>query len=251
MNLLAHLLSPETMRLVALTLLHFLWQGAALAAAAYVSLSLVRNSSTRYAFLVGLLVLMLASPVATFLTLNSQATASASTPSPVATSAVASETSAHAIATKHQPTAASKTAPDYFFLLVELWFAGVVLFSLRSAGGFFLVVRLRRNESTPVSRNLLHVCQALQERMGITRIVHYCESLQLNAPVVVGWIRPVVLLPVSALTGLDETQLQAVVAHELAHIRRLDAFVNLFQVAVESLLFYHPAVWWLGKRIRE
>jgi hypothetical protein len=61
----------------------------------------------------------------------------------------------------------------------------------------------------------------------------------------------VVLLPVSALTGLDETQLQAVVAHELAHIRRLDAFVNLFQVAVESLLFYHPAVWWLGKRIRE
>ena len=251
MNLLAHLLSPETMRIVALTLLHFLWQGAALAAAAYVSLSLVRNSSTRYAFLVGLLVLMLASPVATFLTLNLQATATPSTPSPVATSAVASETSAHAIATKHQPTAPSRTAPDYFFLLVELWFAGVVLFSLRSAGGFFLVVRLRRNESTPVSRNLLHLCQALQERMGITRIVHYCESLQLNAPVVVGWIRPVVLLPVSALTGLDETQLQAVVAHELAHIRRLDAFVNLFQVAVESLLFYHPAVWWLGKRIRE
>ena len=82
-------------------------------------------------------------------------------------------------------------------------------------------------------------------------MVRYCESLQLDAPVVVGWIRPVVLLPVSALTGLDETQLQAVIAHELAHIQRLDAFVNLFQIAVESLLFYHPAVWWLGKRIRE
>jgi beta-lactamase regulating signal transducer with metallopeptidase domain len=251
MNFLAHLLSPETMRIVALTLLHFLWQGAALAAAAYVSLSLLRNSSTRYAFLVGLLVLMLASPVATLLILNSQVTATASTGSNVATSAVASETSSHAVATKHQPTAPSRTAPDYFILLVELWFAGVVLFSLRSAGGFFLVVRLRRKESTPVSRNLLNLCQTMQESMGITRIVRYCESLQLTAPVVVGWIRPVVLLPVSALTGLDEAQLQAVIAHELAHIRRLDAFVNLFQVAVESLLFYHPAVWWLAKRIRE
>ncbi len=81
MNLLAHLLSPETMRIVALTLLHFLWQGAALAAVAYVSLSLLRSASTRYTFLVGLLVLMLAAPVATFLILNSQATATASTSS--------------------------------------------------------------------------------------------------------------------------------------------------------------------------
>lgn len=251
MNLLAQLLSPETMRIVALTLLHFLWQGAALAALAYVSLSLLRSASTRYTFLVGLLVLMLAAPMATFFVLNSQATVAASTSSRAVNSAAASETSARAVAGKHQSTASSRTTPDYFFLLVELWFAGVVLFSLRSAGGFFLVVRLRRKESTPVSQHLLNLCQALQERMGITRIVRYCESLQLSAPVVVGWIRPVVLLPVSALTGLDETQLRAVIAHELAHIQRLDAFVNLFQIAVESLLFYHPAVWWLGKRIRE
>ena len=251
MNLLAHLLSPETMRIVALTLLHFLWQGAALAAVAYVSLSLLRSASTRYTFLVGLLVLMLAAPMATFLVLNSQATVAASSSASAVNSAAASETSARAVAAKHQSTASSRTTPDYFFLLVELWFAGVVLFSLRSAGGFFLVVRLRRKESTPVSQDLLNVCQALQERMGITRIVRFCESLQLSAPVVVGWIRPVVLLPVTALTGLDETQLRAVIAHELAHIQRLDAFVNLFQIAVESLLFYHPAVWWLGKRIRE
>jgi beta-lactamase regulating signal transducer with metallopeptidase domain len=251
MNLLAHLLSPETMRIVALTLLHFVWQGAALAAAAYVSLHFLRSSSARYAFLVGVLVLMLAAPVATFVVLNSQATATASTSSGALNSTLTTDTSTHAVAVKHQSTASAKTAPDYFFLLVELWFAGVVLFSLRSAGGFFLVVRLRRKESTPVSREFLELCQALQQKMGITRMVRYCESLQLDAPVVVGWIRPVVLLPVSALTGLDETQLQAVIAHELAHIQRLDAFVNLFQIAVESLLFYHPAVWWLGKRIRE
>jgi beta-lactamase regulating signal transducer with metallopeptidase domain len=250
MNLLAHLLSPETMRIVALTLLHFLWQGAALAAAAYVSLHFLRNASVRYAFLVGVLVLILAAPVATFVILNSQAATASTSPSTM-NSALATDTSARAVAVKHQSTTSSTTAPDYFFLLVELWFAGVVLFSLRSAGGFFLVVRLRRKESTPVSRELVELCQTLQQKMGITRMVRYCKSLQLDTPVVVGWIRPTVLLPVSALTGLEEAQLQAVIAHELAHIQRLDAFVNLFQIAVESLLFYHPAVWWLGKRIRE
>ena len=65
-----------------------------------------------------------------------------------------------------------------------------------------------------------------------------------------GWLRPVILLPVSALTGLSETQLRAVIAHELAHIARHDFFVNLLQTLVETLLFYHPAIWWLNKRIR-
>ncbi len=66
----------------------------------------------------------------------------------------------------------------------------------------------------------------------------------------IGWFRPIVFLPLSALTKLSEEQLHAVIAHELAHIRRFDAFVNVFQVCVETLLFYHPAVWWLNKRIR-
>jgi hypothetical protein len=90
----------------------------------------------------------------------------------------------------------------------------------------------------------------LQDRLGITRAIQYCESLQLDAPAVIGWFKPVVLLPLSALTGLSEAQLRTVIAHELTHIRRFDAFFNLFQVAAETLLFYHPAVWWLNKRVR-
>jgi beta-lactamase regulating signal transducer with metallopeptidase domain len=133
---------------------------------------------------------------------------------------------------------------------VELWFVGVLLFSLRAAGGFFLVARLRRRDSKPMSSELFALCREMQNRLGIARAVRYCESIHLDAPAVVGWLRPVVLLPISALTGLTELQLRAVIAHELAHIRRLDAFFNLFQVAAETLLFYHPAVWWLSKRIR-
>ena len=102
----------------------------------------------------------------------------------------------------------------------------------------------------PLSEEVLEICEGLQRRMGLTRAIRYCESLRLDAPAVAGWIRPVVLLPVSALSGLTAAQLEAVIAHELAHIRRYDTLVNLFQVGVETLLFYHPAVWWLGSRVR-
>ena len=69
-------------------------------------------------------------------------------------------------------------------------------------------------------------------------------------PTVIGWLKPVVLLPASALAGLAPNQMEAILAHELAHIRRHDYIVNLLQTVVETLLFYHPAVWWLSRRIR-
>ena len=67
---------------------------------------------------------------------------------------------------------------------------------------------------------------------------------------VIGWLRPVILLPTSALTGLSPSHLEAILLHELAHIRRLDYLINLLQTIVETLLFYHSAVWWVSRRIR-
>ena len=92
------------------------------------------------------------------------------------------------------------------------------------------------------------ICYTLQNRLRVKRAIQYCECKWLQAPAVIGWFRPIVFLPATALTGLSQHQLQAVIAHELAHIRRFDSFVNVFQVCVETLLFYHPAVWWLNKR---
>ena len=78
-----------------------------------------------------------------------------------------------------------------------------------------------------------------------------CSSRPLvDVPTVIGWLRPVVLVPASALAGMTPQQLEAILAHELAHIRRHDYLVNLLQTLVETLLFYHPAVWWLSRRIR-
>jgi len=145
------------------------------------------------------------------------------------------------------PLAGSRTEqPMGMLWLVEAWFLGVLLLSLRTAGGLILVERMRRKEIKAVGAELHARCLALQRRMGVDRVIRYCECHRLDAPAVLGWFRPVVLLPVRALTGLTEEQIEAVIAHELAHIRRFDCFVNLFQIATETLLFYHPAVWWVS-----
>jgi beta-lactamase regulating signal transducer with metallopeptidase domain len=249
MNAFAHWFTPDVLRTLGLSLLHFLWQGAALAALAATAIALARKASTRYAIASIALMAMVAAPAVTYFVLHrSEAAFSASTQTAFpAITQVASLAARRAIATTTASHSPSGGLPTVF---VELWFIGVLLFSLRTAGGFFLVARLRRRDSKPMNFELLALCREMQDRLGITSAIRYCESLHLDAPAVVGWFRPVVLLPLRALSGLTELQLRAVIAHELAHIRRLDAFFNLFQVAAETLLFYHPAVWWLSKRIR-
>ena len=80
--------------------------------------------------------------------------------------------------------------------------------------------------------------------------MHVADCDRLDAPAVIGWVRPVILVPVAALSSLTIAQVDAILAHELAHIRRHDYLVNLFQTVAETLLFYHPAVWWLSGRLR-
>ena len=242
--------SPEMMRTLGWTLLHFLWQGAALAAFLAAILAFVRGADKRYALSVATLVLMIAAPIATFTVLLQSA--------PVATPATlfpqaAPEPAAsapHRMATDFHSLAAAQAPPDVLFWFVQVWFAGVLLLSLRTAGGFILVEHLRRREVKDVTEALRQRCLALQRRLGIDRAIRYCECLRLDAPAVIGWFRPVVLLPVMALTGLSEEQLEIVIAHELAHVRRFDSFVNLFQIVAETLLFYHPAIWWVNRKIR-
>lgn len=246
---LAQLLSPEVMRLIALTLLHFLWQGTALAALAYAGMAICRTAQTRYAVGIAIVILMAMAPTITYFTLSQENHQAASV---VLQHSEMAQSSAHAsFPAKSTTPPPQQNVIDYCFWLVELWFAGVVIFSVRSAGGVLLVEQLRRRESKQVREDLLAVCLNLQRKLGLQRLVRFCECTRLDAPAVAGWLRPTILLPITALTGLSDEQLSSIIAHELAHIKRFDSLVNLFQVVVETLLFYHPAVWWLNKCVRE
>jgi len=249
---LTKLLSPTAMQSLAWALLHFLWQGTALAALGAALMALSRRARVRYVVGVTVLLLMLIAPIATC-ELSWQPHSSLVERSQPLTSAWTMAKAKHLAI----PSAASSSVESSLGAplgalpwLVEAWLLGVAFFSLRSAGGFLLLERERRKQSTVVEERVLEICYRLQDQLGITRAIRYCECAWLQAPAVIGWFRPVVFLPVTALTGLSEEQIEVVIAHELAHIQRLDPFVNVFQVCVETLLFYHPAVWWLNKRIR-
>ena len=131
------------------------------------------------------------------------------------------------------------------------WALGVLLLSLRHTGGWWRVQALRGG-GVPGSPEIGEIFGDVCRRYGVnTRAVRLLESAAAGVPMLTGLVRPVVLLPARAVTGLSAAQLEAVLAHELAHLVRKDAWTNLALVAVETVFFYHPAVWWIGRRARE
>jgi beta-lactamase regulating signal transducer with metallopeptidase domain len=130
------------------------------------------------------------------------------------------------------------------------WLSGVAILTLRLLTGWIWVQRLRSHRTAPAPAAWQQIAWRLSKRLHIARSIRLLESSMVEVPTVIGWLRPVVLLPASAMAGMGMQQLEAILAHELAHIRRHDYLVNLLQTLVETLLFYHPAVWWLSRRIR-
>src|SRR5580700_8124357 len=246
------LLSPTAMQSLAWALLHFLWQGTALAALGAALMALSQRARVRYVVGVTILLLMLIAPIATCMLSWQPHSSLVERSQPLPSAGTSANVKRQAIPSAASSSSASSSVESLGALpwLVEAWLLGVAFFSLRSAGGFVLLERERRKQSTVVEDRMLEVCLTLQRQLGLDHAIDYCECAWLQAPAVIGWFRPVVFLPVTALSGLTEEQLALIIAHELAHIRRFDPFVNVFQVCVETLLFYHPAVWWLNKRIR-
>jgi beta-lactamase regulating signal transducer with metallopeptidase domain len=130
------------------------------------------------------------------------------------------------------------------------WMVGVVAMSTWHLLGWVGARRIRRLSALPDLPGAAETLARLARAMHIRRPVQVLQSALMNVPAVVGWLKPVILLPVSAGTGLSPWQIEAILAHELAHIRRHDYLVNLLQSVVETLLFYHPAVWYISRRIR-
>ena len=134
--------------------------------------------------------------------------------------------------------------------VVSLWAVGVSVLSLRLAGSWFLATRLRWRGTQPVGKSLQQAARRLAQQLGVRRSVSVLESMRVTVPCLIGVVRPCILLPASALTGLTPEHLEAILAHELAHVRRHDCLITVIQAFVETLLFYHPGVWWVSRQIR-
>jgi beta-lactamase regulating signal transducer with metallopeptidase domain len=233
-------------------LLQFVWQGAlaALALAAAHSLVPRRSARLRYTLAAAALASMAVLPVLTFVGNLDLAQASETvTRVDLATTAGPVET-APALADAGLARGVRSHLAGALPVLVGAWGLGVALLSVRVIGGWTVAQRLARSGRPASIIGLDQALARLCQVMRVSRPVRLLESLRVEVPTVVGWMRPVILFPAATLVGLTPAQLEVVLAHELAHVRRLDYLVNLIQTAVETLLFYHPAVWWVSNRVR-
>jgi len=235
-------------------LVHFAWQGT-LAAAAFGVLSLAAHAAgarVRYALAAFTLAAMALMPPLTLLATGASRPESASrTATPPVTASAGPVTITHAPMPRDWPAAQVRARiADALPGIVGLWCAGVLVLSIRYVGGWRLVQRMDRSARPLADAAVAIRLAQLVRRMRVSRPVRLLESTMVEVPTVVGWLRPAILLPAATLAGLTVEQLEAILAHELAHVRRHDYLASLLQSAVETVLFYHPAVWWVSHRMR-
>ena len=226
-------------------LLHFLWQGAAVGilAALYFRRAGRESADRRYGVACLFLAAMAMAPVLTFAWFWFVASSSAGGNIGKLEPALLQDL-------PWQPAWEGAQGPAWMKFVVLAWLLGVFVLTLRVAGGWTWVRMRIRRHSGPLSDQLCRRGHEIADRLGITRSVRFVRALHIDTPCTYGWWKPVVVLPISALTNLPPAQVEAILAHELAHIARHDYLVNLLQTLIETLLFYHPAVWWLSSRIR-
>ena len=238
------------------TLLHFLWQGAlvALILACILSLLSRRSAQPRYLAACCALVLIVALPLVTFTRIITAPQGATQTTLFLTT--FASATTDRTLPVPQQPLLqrlAENLARDIDRAMptrLIIWLAGVVVLLTRLTIGLIIARRMKSATTQPPPRDLLQAFHQLSRRIGLTRPIRLLNSALVQVPTVIGWLRPVVLIPLGCLAGLSPTQIEAVLAHELAHIRRHDYLISVLQSIVEALLFYHPAVWWVSQQIR-
>jgi len=267
METIANMFQAEIIQRLGWTLVHFVWQAGAVALVVAAALRLLRKSSANLRYMaacIGLVSIVLI-PAITFRLVN----VSVETIEPVKQAAVnvpkagAETQTIVEMPQVESPPVQAAASPrvslkDKFIETVEPalpyivvgWLVGVFGLSLWHLGGWTQLQRLRRQMVKQAEASLRNKVRVLAERLGIGRAVGLVESALVQVPTVVGHLKPVILLPASALTGLSPEQIEAILAHELAHIKRHDYLVNILQTVVEILGFYHPAVWWVSATIR-
>ena len=260
MNAIETLLPQSAAEVLGWALLHFVWQGALVGGLTALALAALRRSAADIRYVVSTVALsvMLTLPIVTVVQLWSSAPSTTSaagvmmsgTPPRSAAVAAGPTVDVAPPAGKSEAGARALNIEAWLPACVLVWTCGVGILSLRLITGWLWVQRMKSHGTREAGRVWEHLAERLSRRLHISRRVRLLESTLVDVPTVIGWIAPVILLPASALSGLSPQQLEAILAHELAHIRRHDYLVNLLQTLVETLLFYHPAVWWLSRRIR-
>ncbi|MFD2202319.1 M56 family metallopeptidase [Shivajiella indica] len=145
----------------------------------------------------------------------------------------------------------SKRIEKWIPTLVNIWFVGALLFFVRMASGMADLRQLHHKKHTAVNTKWSDFIRLQQEKLKISRLVKLLSSIHIDMPLTYGVLKPVILVPSALLLHLSPAQLEAIITHELAHVKRHDYLINLFQTSLEVVFFFHPIFWWINKEIKE
>ena len=212
-------------------LLGTLWQGLAIGILAALALRMARSQSARWRYAICCASLLACAVLPIWQVLAALVSPDAGLPAPGPAAAWQLQLAAHLQA------------------IVAAWSLGAALMLARLVAGLAWVGRLRASAS-PAPARWQAAVDALARRLGAPRKLMLLSVERLTTPLTVGWWRPVVLVPAALLAGMPAPLLEALLAHEIAHVARRDYLVNLIQACIEALLFFHPVVWWLSARLR-
>ena len=273
-------LHPQLVQAIGWTLLHSLWQGAAFALLLASLLIGLRSytAQARYTVSAGLLLAFFITVGGTFYQQWQQAdpnvrssSISTSLADEISTTQINKGNQASAktpaLASNESPAlnttttatpfwkSASQTLSNYYSehlpLLVTLWLMGVLVLQLRFLGQLAFVQRLKHYGTKAFPEVWADRIEELEAKLRIQKKVVYRTTLRASSPMVIGWLKPVVLFPQLMLNKLNDTEIYAVLAHELAHVRRDDFAVNLIQTLLTNVFFFHPGVWWMSNQVDE
>ncbi len=239
------------------TILHSIWQGLLIVILLTLALVLLRKHSSRIRYFVGYLALLslaLCSVVTFFFSLPATPLNAMGA---IGESAVINN-AVIPLAELAVPLVEEGTywqSVLHFFELnlpwiTIIWMMGVLILSLRFLAELAFVQRLKHQPGGKVAGAQQDLLNQMAASMGIQKIIELKENLRIDGPMVIGFIKPVILVPIGLLSRLDTTQVESILAHELAHIKRHDYIFNMLQSLVEILLFFNPATWWISALIR-
>jgi TonB family protein len=250
--MLEQLLNNPFLYSLSLTLLHFLWQGLLVAVTLKSLLSIVANSESKLRYSLAILAMLANAILAvlTFIMVYPDTSSGAnSNLSPIALTSLVSELTQQNPLLNYQELLPSILAYSLPYLSL-LWLVSIAILASK------LIIEIRNVNILPMrssiapSPELLVRFNQLVTQIQLTKTPQLLISLKAEVPMAIGWLKPVVLLPIAMITNLNSVQLEMLILHELAHIRRHDYLVNFFQTIIELLFFFHPSVHWVGKQIR-
>ena len=243
-----NLLKPEIISALGWTILHSFWQGLMLVIIYFAISKFVKSSDIKYRLGIGIMITQCALSICTFMYIGDFRSNN---------HIIIKKALYYLSAYESSQNKMSLIDSIQFYLssnlnlIVQIWLLGIAIFFIKLIFDVWAVNRLKTNGLKPIDNQTFKKFNELISTLKITKKIEIFESNQTSSPIVIGNLKPFILLPIGLTAGLTINELEAILAHELAHIKRYDFFVNILQSIIEIVFFFNPTIWWVSSQVRQ